>query len=130
MAGIWEGTIYDDTPKTWGDNNNIGAIGSTINDNVNNQPTYGAISGAIDNYVNSPSGGVGFAQNFGNNLLNNFGGGGGFSGSTAGSQKPSLSFHPTMTQAQFLNADFQNQPSYLANIGQGNNRNLYNYLMR
>lgn len=128
MTGIWEGTIYDNSPKLWG-NDNVGAISTAINNNVNNKPTYGAISGAINDYV-KPTNNEGFNWGtLGKALLSNAGGGGGYSGS-GNSQTPKVSFNPTMAQPQYLNNDFQNQASYLANIGQNNNSNLFDYLMR
>lgn len=102
------------------DNMGSGAISTAINNNVNDTPNYGAISGAIDDYVNSPnSNGFDWGA-FGKNLLKNSGGFN-FGGQ---SQTAQANFNPTMMQPQYLNTNFENKTS---NIAQNN---LYNALMR
>lgn len=117
--GIWDNTIYDNSPISWGQND-AGAISTAINNNVNNTPNYNAISGAIDNYVNSANNnGFNWGQ-FGKNMLNNSG------NLTSGgqSQSPQISYRPTMMQPQYINTNFENKTS---NVAQNN---LYNNLMR
>lgn len=116
---IWDNTIYSNKPIEWNTSDNT-AIGNSINKNINNQPDYGAVSNAIDNAVNTNSGNGFDWGTFGKNLLNNsqnisFGG---------NTQKPLVRFQPTMIQPQYVDTNFQNQVS---NIAQNN---LYNALMR
>lgn len=100
--------------------NNMGAVGTSIDNTVKDKPNYGAISEAINNEVNAPQeGGFNWGA-FGKSLLNNsqnisFGG---------NTQKPLVRFQPTMIQPQYVDTNFQNQVS---NIAQNN---LYNALMR
>lgn len=91
-----------------------------INNSIQEKPMQGTIGQAIDDEVNSNNNN-GFNWGvFGKNLLNNsqnisFG---------RNTQKPLVRFQPTMIQPQYVDTNFQNQVS---NIAQNN---LYNALMR
>ena len=98
----------------------LGAISTAIDNNINDKPNYGAVGQAIDDYVKSGNNNGFNWGTFGKNLLRNsqnisFGG---------DTQMPQVNFQPTMMQPQFVNTNFQNQAS---NIAQNN---LYNALMR
>ncbi len=117
MMGIWDNTINSNKPVEWNANTNS-TIGSAINNNVNNKPNYSAVSGAINDTVQSGSNNGFNWGTFGRNMLGKMDFGGGVQ------ETPIYSFQATMMQPQYVSTDFQNQPSNIAR------RNLYNYLMR
>ena len=117
LSSIWDNTIYGNNPISWGSNTNS-AIGTSINNNVNDKPEYGAVSGAINDFVNSGNGGFDWGA-LGKNLLGNLNFGGGSQQET-----PRVNFQPTMAQPGYVNTNFQNQKSDIAK------NNLYDYLTR
>lgn len=97
---------------------NYGAIGTAIDNNINNKPNYSEISGAINDSVNTDRPGA----NWGSLAMRTLGGM--KPTQTAQEEIPKINFRPTMMQPQYVDTNFQNQQSNIANT------KLYDYLTR
>lgn len=97
------------------------SIKANVDNYVNDKPMQSSsISSAINNFVNSDKSSNdngAWMQGLSGvtNLLNK--------NQNAGGANELVEFNPIIAQPQYLNTNFQNQPSYLGG-------NLYNYLVR